>query len=146
MHSSQDGIGPAAQGELDRLLTTALSLARQRLTESSDFEPFAIIMDTESRILAADWDTSPLGKHPEVEELLAASIAQLRHVRDTAHATAIVINTRLARERTDAIEVRLEHADGKAVLVLLPYKRAKFGSHADYGQFSVYSSAPEIWS
>ncbi len=143
--SGHAGIGPSAQVELDRLLSTALSLARQHLSESSDFEPFAIVIDREARILAVDWDTSPLGKHPEVEQIIEAAVAQLRHIRASARATALVINTRVARDRTDAVEVRMEHAEGKALLVLLPYKRAKFGSLVEYGSFTAYAGKPEIW-
>ena len=108
MDWAHGGISASAQRELDQLLATAVSQARLRLTAASDFEPFAIVTDADARILAVDWDTAPLGKHPEVEQILDAALTQLRHLRETAHCTALVVNTRLSRERTDAIEVRLD--------------------------------------
>lgn len=137
--------GDSGQHDLDRLLDSALALAKQRLAEASDFEPFAIVSDASSRVLAVDWDTSPLGIHPEPEQLVLAAIKALRNFRDQARCTALVVNTHLSKEKTDALEVRLEHEFGRSIVVFLPYKRAKFGNRVEYGELKAYSAKPNVW-
>lgn len=146
MTSWRDGLSPAAQTDLDRLLDSALTIARANLAKASEFEPFALVADGDGRLLATDWDTSALGKHPDVEEVLAAALVQLRHIGQTSRATALVINTHLLQDKTDAVEVRLEHREGAAVVVLLRYKRARFGPHIEFGELSAFTGAREVWS
>lgn len=145
MTSWRDTLDAGAQTDLDRLLDSGLALARAQLAKASEFDPFALVVDTEGRLLATEWDTSALGKHPEVDEVLAAALVQLRQLGETCRATALVINTRLARERTDAVEVRLEHRDGAALVVLLRYKRATFGPQVDFGELSAFAGEREVW-
>lgn len=145
MHSWREGLDAAAQADLDRLLDSALRLAQQKLVAASEFEPFAIITAVDDRVLAVDLDTSELGKHPDVEQIRNAAVAQLLHLKSSARCTALIANTRLSKERTDAIEVRLEHSAGVALLVLLPYKRPRFGGTIDYGQLAAYPAKPLVW-
>lgn len=146
MTSWRDGLSPAAQADLDRLLDSALGIARANLAKASEFEPFALVADGDGRLLGTDWDTSALGKHPEVEDVLTAALVQLRHIGRTSRATALVVNTQLAKDRSDAVEVRLEHREGVAVVVLLPYKRARFGPAIEFGELSAFAGTPEIFS
>lgn len=145
MHSWRDGLDAAAQADLDRLLDTALGLAQRHLVDASEFDPFAILTADDGRVLALDLDLSELGRHPDADQIRAAAAAQLRHQAATARCTALVSNTRLSRERTDAVEVRLEHRSGLALLVLRPYKRPRFGGQTDYGQLTAYRAKPLIW-
>jgi hypothetical protein len=80
-----------------------------------------------------------------VEAIRNAAVAQLRHLASSAKCTAVIANTRLSRERTDAIEVRLEHNGGVALLVLQPYKRPRFGGPTEYGQPAAYPAKPLVW-
>jgi hypothetical protein len=146
MHSWRDGLPAASQADVDRLLDTGLRLAQQHLVAASEFDPFAILVSVDGRLLAVDLDTSELGKHPEAEAISLAARAQLRHLAPSARCTALVTNTRLSRERTDAVEVRLEHADGVALIVLLPYRRPKFGGTTEYGEAAAYPAPREVWA
>lgn len=145
MHSWRDGLDAADQADLDRLLDSGLRLAQSKLVATSEFEPFPLMLATDDRLLAVDLDTSELGKHPEAEAIRSAAVAQLRHLAASARCTAVVSNTRLSKERTDAIEVRLEHRAGTALLVLLPYKRPRFGGQTEWGQLSAYPAKPLVW-
>lgn len=145
MHSWRDGLSTDAQSDLDRLLDTGLRLARQSLTAAAEFDPSAIIVAVDGRLLAVDLDTSELGKHPDADAITLALTAQLRHLAPSARATALIANARLSRERTDAIEVRLEHRDGVALLVLQPYKRPKFGGTIEYGEPAIYPGDRIVW-
>jgi hypothetical protein len=146
MHSWRDALSAAAQADVDRLLDNGLRLAQQHLVAASEFDPFAIIVAVDGRLLAVDLDTSELGKHPDAEAISLAARAQLRHLAPSARCTALVTNTRLSRERTDAIEVRLEHREGVGLIVLLPYKRPKFGGTTQYGEPAAYPGAREVWA
>jgi hypothetical protein len=140
-----NGLSQAAQADLDRIMKAGLDAAERELMRVSDFLPFVHTMDAEGRLLAASFDLSELGRHPEPEAVLDAVVARLRPGRTTMRATSIIVNTRLQAPRTDAIELRLEHAEGASMLVLAHYKRAKFGGRVEFGETRVFSKKPEIW-
>jgi len=146
MHSWMSEASTATQADLDRLLDIALRLGKTHLAQASEFEPDAILLGADGRVLEIAQDRSGLGKHPDPAEVISNAVRHLRQVRDEARCVALVINTRLSKERTDAIEIRLEHRDGPGLVVLQRYKRATFGNRVDYGQLSVFTSAREVWS
>ena len=146
MGSWRDGVSAPAQAELDRLLDTALALAQAQLAQAHEFDPFAIIVHDDGRLLELSLDLTALGKHPETEQIRGAALAQLRNLSGQCRATALTSNTHVRKERTDAIEIALEHVEGAALTVLLPYKRAKFGSVVDYGQLRAFAGSHEVWS
>lgn len=146
MHSWRDDVSPDAQAEMDRLLDSALRVAQSNLAQAAEFEPFAIVMDNGGRVMEVGLDTSGLGKHPESDVLIDNAARHLRQARDVAHCTALVINTRLSKERTDAVEIRLEHKERAALVVLLRYKRATFGNKVDYGDLSAFSGKHDVWA
>jgi hypothetical protein len=69
----------------------------------------------------------------------------LRQLARQSRCTAITVNTRLSKEKIDAVEIRLEHRDGAALVVLLPYKRAKFGSNVEYSPLRAFAGSHEVW-
>lgn len=146
MHSWRDDVSANAQAELDRLLDSALRVAQGKLAQASEFEPVAILMDVDARILEMSLDTSALGKHPDATTLIDSALVNLRQVKKSARCTALIINTHLTKEKTDAVEVRLEHQEGAAPVVLLRYKRATFGNKVDYGQLSAFTGTRYIWA
>ena len=146
MHSWGTGVDDTAQAELDRLLDTALRFAQSQLAQAAHFDPCALVLADDGRILEIDQDRSGLSKHPEAPELIANAVRHLRQVRGEIRASALVVNTRLAREHTDAVEVRVEHRSGVAAIVLLPYKRATFGARVDYGTLSGFVGRPQVWA
>ena len=147
MTSWRDGLSQDALADLDSLLDSALSLARAYLTNSRKvFDPFAIVVDAKGRTLGTDWDTSALGAHPDVDDVLAAALVQLRGLGESVRATALVIDTELAQDRSSAVEVRLEHREGVARVVLLRYKRATFGPHVEFGELSAFPGTREVWN
>lgn len=142
---TENGLSQAAQADLDGLLRSGLDAAEQQLVRVSDFLPFVHTLDAGGRLLAASFDLSELGKHPDPQRVLDAVTARLRPGRTTLRATAIIVNTRLQSPRTDAIEVRLEHVEGASLLVLAHYRRAKFGGRVEFGETRAFAKAAEIW-
>lgn len=143
--TSGDTLGDAARAELDSLLAAALRIAQQHLTQASEFDPFVLVTGSDGRMLSAEIDRSAIGKHPESEEIVDTATSQLRGLAASVRATALTLNARLAKERSDAIEVRLEHRDGVSLLVLLPYKRPRFGGRTEYGEAKTFRGAHEVW-
>lgn len=143
--TSGDTTGDGAHSDLDSLLAAALRIAQQNLLRASEFDPFVLVTSSDGRMLAAEIDRSTLGRHPESEELVEVAIAQLQGLAASVRATALTLNAHLASERSDAIEVRLEHRDGTSLLVLLPYRRPKFGGNTEYGEAKTFRSAPVVW-
>jgi hypothetical protein len=143
--TSGDALGDAARSDLDALLAAALRMARRELEQSATFEPFVLVTSNDGRMLAAEIDRSELEKHPESEEIAVAATAQLVGLASSVRATALTLNARLAKERSDAIEVRLEHADGVSLLVLLPYRRPKFGGRIEYGEPATFRGGHDVW-
>ncbi|MBC7590232.1 MAG: hypothetical protein H7226_04200 [Salinibacterium sp.] len=146
MHSWRDVLSVSARTDVDRMLSAALSMAKQQLSGSSEFDPFALVTDIDGRLLAADVDLTGLGRHPESDKIADAATARLRMLAPTARASALTVNTRLSERRTDAVEVRLEHREGAALMVFLPYKRPRFGGAIDFGELMQSPGAREIWT
>jgi hypothetical protein len=144
--TSGDELGDAARSDLDALLAAALRIAQQHLSQAATFDPFVLVTGRDGRMLAAEIDRSELGKHPESEELARAATAQLAGLAASVRATALTLTARLSRERSDAIEVRLDHADGVSRLVLMPFKRPKFGGRIEYGETMTFRGAHDVWA
>ncbi len=146
MSSWRDGVSADAQAQLDSLLDSCLSLARRYLERASEFDPFAVFLGDDGRYIHMEYSKERKGKPPEVETILVNLLEQLRAVAKDARCTGIVLNSRLDKERTDALEVRLEHADGGSLIVLLPYKRALFGGATEYGQLRGFAGTRLVWA
>ena len=146
MPSPRVVLSASAQSDVDRTLDAAIRVAQQHLAESSEFDPFALVTNLDGRLLAADVDLSSLGKHPESDRIADATTNQLRSIATTIRCAALTVNTRLSEMKTDAIEVRIEHREGAALLVFLPYKRPRFGGGIDFGDLRAYPAASNIWT
>ncbi len=146
MNSWRDDVSAQAQTQLDSLLDSALSLAQRNLAKASDFDPFAVFLSEDGRYILVSYDKESKGRPPSVETILVNLLDQLRQLERDAICTAIVLGSRLEKERTDAIEVRLEHKAGGSLVVLLPYKRALFGGTTEYGQLKGFSGKRLVWA
>ena len=143
--TSRDALGDDARSDLDALLAAALRVAQQELAQAETFEPFVLVTGRDGRMLSAEIDRSELDRHPESEEIARAATGQLAGLASSVRATALTLNARLSRERSDAIEVRLDHADGVSLLVLQQYKRPKFGGRIEYGDAKTFRGAHGVW-
>ena len=134
MTSWRDSASGQSQDDLDGLLNVTLPFAQQMLAKSGEFYPFgaAVSADGGTRLLAGD---PGQGEHPASPEVLYTLLAGLRQTRADLRAVAICSDVGLAD--TDAVRVELEHRDGHAMAVLMPYKKKRFGrglSTASFGR------------
>ncbi|MEE1622055.1 hypothetical protein ACQ3I4_11720 [Zafaria sp. Z1313] len=123
-------LGPEAHLQLNRVLGTALGVAREQLEANGVFLPFAVALEAaqdgaegELRLLAvqppADDDD------PEVdidaEAMMGDLVELLGQQREGFTAIALVSDVTLLEEDRDAVHANAEHSEGGAVAVVQAY-------------------------
>ena len=113
------------RNDLDALLAFLVEFAQIMLREQGEFYPFASGMKPTGEMTAVGADTGH--PHPPSDEVIAilfstlAEQAQAREIK----AAGICMDVRVippgSEQKTDAVCVELEHEDGAAVHVFLPY-------------------------
>lgn len=145
MSTWRDLASTQSQTDLDGLLNVALGFAKQQLTAHGEFFPFAAAVATngETEMIAAS-ESSTTGR-PASADLIASCLAQLTSQRNRLRAAAVVSNVKTPGVG-DAIAVDLEHAEGQALHVLLPYATRRMRKGADFGQLRAQSGTRRIWT
>lgn len=120
MTSWRDDTSQQVQDELDDLLDVSLRAAQQRLDDAGEFYPFAVTIAEVGRVgvLTPQVQTGPRAV-ADVAEVFELCWTTLRGEADTARAAAVVTN--VGGPDGDAIAVALEHREGPAIEVFLPY-------------------------
>ena len=133
-----------AQDDLDRLLELTLPFAQQQLAQHGEFFPFAaaVSADGSPRLLSAD--PAVVGQRPASMDVLEHLLGGLRDQAGGLRAVALVADVRV--EDSDAVRVELEHRDGQAIRVLLPYKKKRLRRGVDYGALVAGPGPSHIWS
>jgi hypothetical protein len=142
--SWRDTASPQAQHDLDQLLNAGLGFAQQQLASHGEFYPYAtaIRVDGQTEMIAGQAHTA--SEHPAAADIVASCVAQLASRQHAIRAAAIIADVRLPDHDGDAIEVSLEHAEGQALRVLLPYARQR--KAIDYGPIRASAGSRRIWS
>jgi hypothetical protein len=142
MPSWRDSASQQAQDDLDGLVNAALPFATQQLDENGEFFPYGVALSDagETRMIAAD---TGQGDRPPSTAALSMMVEGLRRERSALRAIAIVADIRV--DGGDAVRVELEHREGHAIAVLLPYKRKRFGRGIEYGRLTGGTADAQIW-
>jgi hypothetical protein len=135
--------------DLDTLLGAAIEAAQEFLGKNGEFYPFGMSLGRGGKIAMHAAHTGQ--EMPESTELIAVlekgfcQNAQEHKIR----AAAICFDVRVVppgqSEKTDAIEVRLEHRDGQAIDAYLPYKKG-FLNRIKYGELFACEGTPALFS
>lgn len=142
MTSWRDSASQQAQGDLDGLLNMTLPFAQQMLAKHGEFYPFGATVTTggEARLIAGE-----LGReHPASSDVLSLLVERLCQDRGGLRAVAICSNVRLPD--SDAVRVDLEHRDGHAMAVLMPYKEKRFGRGIEYDDLRGGTADKQVWT
>jgi hypothetical protein len=141
--SWRDSASKQAQDDLDGLVNAALPFATQQLDKHGEFFPYGVALNGsgETRMVAGD---PGHGERPESVAVLATMVDGLRQERETLRAVALVADVRLSDG--EAVRVELEHREGHAISVLLPYKKKRFGRGIEYGSLAAGSGQPQVWN
>lgn len=116
---------------LNKVLGTALGLAREQLEEQGVFLPFAIALDPsgdegegELRLIAVPPTDNPEDPDADIDtEAMAADLVQVLNQQGTHFdAIAIASDVLLEENDKDAIHVVAEHRVGAALAIVQPYE------------------------
>lgn len=142
MTSWRDAVSAEAQRELDSLLTGVLPFARQQLDAHGAFFPYGMTIDAggEERLVSA-WEGDEPPTPAELLQLLYLGVQQQAGVlRAAAFVAAVSV------DGSDAIRVALEHREGAAIAVLLPYAKPRWGRGGiRYGELTAAPGEARIW-
>ena len=145
MSSWRDIASPEAQDDLDGLLNTMLGFGQQQLAQHGEFFPFAAAVGSDGAVEMIAARPHTHDDRPASAEVIDACLATLNSKRDAIRAGAIASDVRVgAPVAGDAIQVDLEHAEGHALTVLLPYAKKRRGK-IDYGTITAHAGDHRIW-
>ena len=144
MASWRDQASPECQSDLDGLLNATLPFAQQQLDKRGAFFPFGAVVDSDGTIrLTAAYDG---GEQPAAQDLLHILYQGARSQRASIRAAAFVADVKMPGKPGDAIRVGVEHAEGAAIAVLLPYSKTRLGRGIDYGQIQAAPGEHHVWT
>lgn len=143
MTSWRDTASQQAQDDLDRLLDESLPFAQEMLEKHGEFFPYALAMSTTGEISHMAGDPGD-GEQPASVAVLEVLTEGLRAARETNRAAALVSDVRLAD--SDALRVELEHKEGQAIVVLLPYRKKRLRRGVDYEPMRASGGERKIWA
>jgi hypothetical protein len=133
-----------AQHDLDELLNAALGFAQQRLAMRGGFSPYAAAIGAEGEVEMIAVRPDPATERPHPADVSAACFAALTEKRRAIRAGAVATDVQMVGD-DEAIRVDLEHAEGIALVVLLPYTKGRPGQDIDYGQIRAQAGQQQIW-
>ena len=116
----------SAKQDVQTLMNEWIVFAKQMLDEHGEFYPYGAAMKFDGEIISISGDTGEeMPPSQELIELLTNGFRQ-EAAKGEYKASALFYDVRTtlpnATEKTDAIAVALDHADGYSVIVIHPYQ------------------------
>ena len=143
MGSWRDNASAEAQSDMDALLGAALPFAQQQLAKRGEFYPFGVALTSQGNVEMLAATTGQ--EHPASTELLDILAKGATTRLGQFRAAAFVADVRLGPSQGDAIRVEIEHREGQAIAVLLPYSKKSFGRGVSYGQLIAAAGNHRLW-
>jgi hypothetical protein len=118
--------------DLDELLTLLFEFAQLMLRQSGEFYPFAAAVKRDGQIQSIGGNTGD--EHPLSQDLIVFLAESLKReaAEGKIRASGICTDVRIVppggTEKSDAICALLEHEDGEAVEVFMPYRKTRSGN------------------
>lgn len=150
MSGWRDETSDETQGDLDTLLDLALRSGQEQLDARGEFYPFAVVLSTdgETAVVQPDLpDDTGFADVAEVHELCWQALEA-----DAAALRTVAVVTNVGGGDGDAIAVALEHRDGVAIEVFLPYvaqgkvNGKKPAQRHRYGDLQAIEGTPRVWA
>ena len=139
-----------AKKESEQLMSAVLLLAEKMLSEHGEFHPYGGYMKPDGEIVhvgATDEETDHL-KSMDLLYVLRDSFSRMAEAGE-CKATAIVFDVGVSlpgtQEKSDAIQICLDHADGYSAEVFLPYEIGEDGQ-VIYGATFAQEGKHEIFT
>jgi hypothetical protein len=140
--SWRDLASTSAQSDLDGLLDVVLRLATEQIGKQGGFVPFAAGVDDrgEVELVMSEEDL----EDGDGERIANGVRDDVRSRRDGFRAVAVAVDVRLPEQGRDGVRVELEHRDGVALSVVLPYSQA--AGAVEFGDLSASAGTATIWT
>ncbi len=137
-----------ANPDLDELLNTLFPFAEQMLAKHGEFYPFGARMEKDGTIAHVAAHTGDEhSPSQEVIDLLARGFRD-EALQGKVRAVGICFDVRVIppnqADETDAVCARLEHENGEAVQVFLPYHKSRLGKYK-FGELFASRGEHEIF-
>ena len=142
----RDDASPEVQDDFDRLAETTIGAARNFLDRNGEFIPFPMVVKSDGELVLIGLDQPASPTAPASNEVISGIVTLFRERRDSIRALAIGADVTVPAEATDAIEVRLEHRDGLAITLLVPYQIDSLDDSYVYDEARVQAGNRVIWS
>ncbi len=127
--------------DFDVLLSFALKQATQLLEQSGTILPSALAMGIDGQVVQqAPYDTAVDGP-----TLLSYLTQRLHAERDHLRAIVVTMESTTA-DGANVIGALLEHREGSALQVLLPYAKSRFRGRYTYGEPTFDTAESRIWA
>jgi len=113
--------------DFEKLLSAVIPIAQQMLKDLGAFIPFGafITRDGEGQLAGGEGNPS----HLETQEIVEMYLEAYRQAAANGNfnSTALCVDVRVSvpgrLEKTDAIQIMLEHSDGEALNAFMPYEK-----------------------
>ena len=116
----------------------------EMLTKRGEFFPYGVVMSRDGEIAMIAGYTGT--EKPPSTEVLDVLYEGLRTKAEENRGAAVVADVRLKAENTDAIQIEVEHREGTALKVFLPYRKRVFGGKPEAGEMRAEPGERRIWS
>lgn len=113
------------------------------LAKHGEFFPYAVAMSRNGQIAMIAGYTGT--EKPPSADVLAVLYEGLRTRAEQNRAAAVVADVRLKGEATDALQVEVEHREGIALKVFLPYRKKRFGGKLETGEMRAEAGERRTW-
>ena len=138
-----------ARPELEELMNSLIPFAQKLLAKAGEFYPFGASMRPDGQLaMNGAYTGSERPRSQELIDLLTSGF-QREAAAGNLCAAGICFDVRVlppgATEKSDAICVQLEHADGESIEIYLPYKKGWFGK-VKYGELFANPGTPAFFS
>lgn len=144
MTSWREEISEPAQDDLDGLVEPVWDFAEHQLVARGEFFPFAFVVGTDGEQSMAAADVGD--DKPESSEVIEVLNAGLTEKRDDLRAIAVVADVHLPDLETDAIRLVLEHREGVALEIVIPYLVQGMPRQVAFGELIVSEADRVIWA
>jgi hypothetical protein len=142
MASWRDSASEQAQADLDSLVEASLPFAQHMLEEHGALLPYGVALSTEGQVRMVAADVGQQAR-PSNLELVALLVESLRRDRDAIRAYVLVFQVRLTGSH--AVRLEMEHREGHALAMLLPYEKKRLRRIITYGDLVTTTSDHHLW-
>ena len=127
---------------MDGLLNVTLAFAKDQLEKRGEFLPFGSVVtgDGETKFLA-----SYSGEQGATSRDLLEMLVQGAREQASSYRAVAIVADALIEGKRDAVRIDIEHRDGNAISIALPYSKRRLGRGIDYGEMIAAEGVRRIW-